>query len=482
MDITKRVGPALYRVALIVVLTSWPLTGLAQDAKSEDAEPSKSSDAQTGAGKKSLEGAGKAGRKTPESKAIEDGLRSQVKLHAKARRDDEIHKPERLAVGETRRERERVRLFRDLAIGSPHYIGKLRVTPTISSVSRYTDNAFLDNNGEDSDWQTRLIPAVTFEYPAGKHVLRFGFDGEVIRSLESPSEWNDEHYGGFVDADLDLPGELRLRLSEAYAQSSTDPGPDGDVRRHYFSNTASSVLSYDFGDKWSLALGYTNAIKRYRHAQDRVDDSTENAGNVRLYYLVLPKTSVFVDYTHSRSTRKVLNGRDSKTDTGSIGLKWDATAKLDGTVRVGYTEKDFRRGKGDSGLFYAAGLNYFFNERLTFGLFGERGIEETSESDRDLASGPSYMLTSVGLSADYLLRENWFLTSALRYAWSDYTGSGTNNKRRNDEYRSLGIGLRYVATEWFNVAIEACRSENSSDVSNSGYRENSITLTLNLSL
>lgn len=420
--------------------------------------------------------------KRAEPKAVEDAIRYQVAIPGAEGPRDELRHPARVASSDSRRQRERLFLGLAMPTGSAHEVGKFLVTPTIMTTGRYTDNVFLESSGGKSDWQTRIVPRVDLAYPAGKHTIRLGAYGEILRSLESPSEWNDEHYGAQAQFILDLLDAWTLELSDAYDRLSVDPGASDDVRRHYYSNTASAVLGYSFGDKWSAEAGYSHLIKRYRHRDERTDDVTEQAGNARLYYEVLPRISAFGDYGYSHSTRKTDSARDSDNYTYSVGLRWDATAKLDGTISLGYSEKDFRRGKGERGIYYTASLDYAATDRLRLTLTGTRRPEETSAADRDLANGPSYMSSSLGLNASYLLMENWFLTAALRLSKSEYTRSNPEGGTRDDENRAAAIGVRYQALDWLNMTLEASRIENSSNVSTQGYTEHSVSLTLNLTL
>lgn len=403
----------------------------------------------------------------PEDPTIRRSLHEDLGAPGQASRLEQIRFPGRVATREPRGIRERQRLYSGMSFGKAHYLGAIAVRPSLQMEARYSDNVFRSKNGRRDDYQLEARPAVLFEVPVGPSLIGVGAHGTMIKSLNQGREWNKRQYGFFLDGGINVLDESspwKLALTDAYDQSAVPPTREGESWHSYKMNAASAVLGYRFGDVWNLELGYTNLWRRYTQTQGEPDDVTENAGSARLYYRIMPKTSVYVGYTYTKANRRVDKGRDSTNTTYSLGMKWDATSKLTGSAEINYTDKDMRHVKNESLVGYEISLAYKATKRLTMVLTGSRRINESNTLDGDLVSGATSDLTTLALTADYRIARKTSLTGQIGAGWSDYNGrtalfgpAGVI-ERRKDRMVYGAIGLRRVMNDWMTMTVELRRT------------------------
>jgi len=163
-------------------------------------------------------------------------------------------------------------------------------------------------------------------------------------------------------------------------------------------------------------------------------------------------------------------------------MKWDATAKLTGSAEVNYIDKNIRERTDQSLVGYEVNLAYKATRRLTLVVSGSRGLVETNFLDGDSASGPTYDLTTLALTADYRFLRKTSLTGQVGVSFSDFNGltmlAGPAGiaENRKDELVYAAIGIRHVLTNWMTMAVEVRRTENKSNVGSFDFREDFVSV------
>ena len=372
-----------------------------------------------------------------------------------------------------------------MSFGKAHYLGAIAVRPSLQTEARYSDNVFRSKNAKKDDYQLEARPAVLLELPVGPSIIGVGAHGTVVKSMNQGSEWNKEQYGFFLDGGINVLDESspwKLAISDAFDHGAIPPTREDESWHNYKTNVASVVLGYRFGDVWNLELGYSNVWRRFSQTNGNPDDTTENAGSARLYYRFMPKTSVYVGYTHSEANRRLDNARDSTNKIYALGMKWDATSKLTGSAEINYTDKDMRYLKGQSMVGYQVSLAYRATRRLTMLLSGTRRIMESNTLDGDLVSGATSDLTTVALTADYRILRKTTLTGQIGANWSDYNGRtqlfgpAGPTEHRKDQLVYAAIGVRHVLTNWMTMSVEVRRTENASNVGSYDFEEDVVSI------
>lgn len=411
---------------------------------------------------------------------------------------EEIRFPAYAATQQTRSVREREELYSGVSfgdkegrwnVGKVHHLGKVTVRPTLVLSSMTTNNVYRQKNRPRSDWQYEANPALVFGIPFGnrRHRLGLGLHGRIIRSVKEGRHFNEQQFGAFMDGGLNLVdfekggGRWKFVVSDAFDHGSTPPTRAGDNWHSYWGNTASALLGYRFGEKWSVELGYSNLYRGYTQSDDDIDNQRENLVTSRLYYKIGKKTNLFLGYTQSWANRTNDSSMDSTNRTYSLGAQWKGTAKLLGEAEINYSEKDFRRQDDDHAVGYRVRITYQATDKLSVMLNGGRSLQETHVVDGDSISGPSYKYTNLSLVLDYRFIKRASATAQVGVGRSDFNGRTTiaaaDQGRRDDEYRTVALGLRTDVFDWMTVTLEGRHTENTSNVGQFDYREESVRLT-----
>ncbi len=417
--------------------------------------------------------------------------------------EEEIWRPSWLAMRRSRWDREYDGLFSRMQGGPGHQMGIFKVKPHIQSISTFSDNVFATHHNQMNDYQTLLRPAVDVEIPfiMGKPLV-VGFGAEFLRSLKQPDEFNNDtaHFAGRAGTELEFGKAVKLTISEAYSSGSTRPDGENDQLHFYNDNVASAKLNYDFGDKWGIELAYAFSTRSFDDESDAVDNYREHSGTIRVNYRIMPKTRVFADYTLSRIQREIRQERENWTQTGAIGLGWDPTRKIRGTVRVGYMQKSYDGPARDnvfgrwgyynrpdsldhvSSIFYEVNARYTPTRRLALYLVGRRQIDETNLRDEELQYGDYFISTSGYLGAQYLLTSRLVLVGRAGVADSDYSESNMSGKSRRDQQYQGSIGLLFQLTRRISISLEGTRIDNVSTIDDHEFKEDRVTLGINADL
>src|SRR5690606_21723906 len=118
-----------------------------------------------------------------------------------------------------------------------------------------------------------------------------------------------------------------------------------------------------------------------------------------------------------------------------VGIGWAATAKTQGTLKVGYGIKDFddqdrRKTEGGS---WELGLQYL---PLTYSTFNLTALKRFDEST---GVGNAQETTSYGLNWVHEWSDDLSSTIGVNHSDNDYT-----NSLRDDEIQSYGARLDYA--------------------------------------
>ncbi|MBO1923330.1 outer membrane beta-barrel protein [Thiomicrorhabdus sp. 6S3-12] len=147
--------------------------------------------------------------------------------------------------------------------------------------------------------------------------------------------------------------------------------------------------------------------------------------------------------------------KDGANYTGRIGVRWEATAKTSGEVKIGYERKEFDDSAMDGSelVNWAAQITWQPRTYSTFTLSSSQRIDEGN-----------YGASSVDVRENSLdWRHDWGnrIQSNVMAAYS----SKEYSNGRNDDARNFSIRLDYQVRRWMDIGIGYIFSDqNSSDI------------------
>ena len=231
--------------------------------------------------------------------------------------------------------------------------GPLQVIPQISAQAGYDDNIFSTETSEVSSTKFILTPSVQLKAEKGLNEYSVNYKiSNATYQDSSADNYTDHELSGRAYFDFNIRN--RLELLAGYLQTHEDRGSGlnqgnnattNDKPVEYHVNSAQAA--YEFGGKEAkgrirVVAGVQDREYDNFRAQTESKDRRTVKTSATFYYRVMPKTSLLfevrnedIDYDLASVTL------DSNERKYLLGAEWEATAKTSGSLRFGYSEKDF---------------------------------------------------------------------------------------------------------------------------------------------
>ncbi len=350
-------------------------------------------------------------------------------------------------------------------------VGLLDINPFLMISETFGDNVTYTPADKKSDSITTVEPGVRLQLPFQTHIAGLEYYSVITRYGKYTEEnINDHHVGGSVD--FKAGDRLDLRLSDRFERGhdprSSTPTGSNEV---FHTNAATVSATYQFTGGFKAQLGYGKTAWRFitSHFRDREEDQLAGA----IFYRVLPKTSLFVEYGHRKiAYSEETSDLDSMVGTAQAGLTWDLSARTKGTLKAGLAMKDFTSSAKTDGTVKvgSADVIHNFTSDTTLVLTAQRSLNEP-----DLP-GSNYFTSTGG----YLELTQRFLQKFAAVVRGAYVQD--NNTARVDRTSLDGVGLKYRAKAWLEFAADYNRHIRSSNIPVNDYTEHSAVIMANFSL
>jgi len=365
--------------------------------------------------------------------------------------------------------------------------GPMTVYPGIDLAQGYTDNLLYTDRGTKSSMFTIASPYLRAETQSGPHRFKAELRMTHGHYWDSSND-NFTNYRVSGDGDLVFDGRTGLRVHTEFHHSVAPRGTNdlADTKKpdEYNRFGADGVFRYGAPgaqgrieiDGGMYALRYTNN----RSSTEGYDYNTWQAGGT-FFWRVMPRTEVLLQAQH-RNYHYVdsvpLNifgvgtpSQDSSENRVYAGLKWEATAKTTGTLRLGKLYKNFDSSAREdySSFSWDAGVRW---SPLTYSTFDLTTSKQSQEA------------TGVG---DAIIRKNYALdwthgwnsrlsTSVIAgYSKDDFIDSAPH---RRDNVSTFGARVRYDFRRWLNLGAEYTYTNRDSNIGDFDFQRNLFMLTV----
>ncbi|MBI3811652.1 MAG: outer membrane beta-barrel protein [Nitrospirae bacterium] len=371
------------------------------------------------------------------------------------------------------------------------YLGPVELHPFFQVSESLDDNvcrteAKLCQDPQDStktkkgrDQITVFSPGLQIALPFQDHRLQAEYRGDFGRYNEFKTEnYSDNTLKG--DLAFNFRGGLSALLKDDWKAGHDPRGFSQNVDLDFYHrNTAGAELGFQAGTKLRLVLNGSSMVLNYADdARNGFRDRTDNTLGGTVYYKFLPKTSALVEYDYTAvrfdeadpafGNQKL----DSKVQRAYLGLTWNITTRSQGTLKGGYTRKNFSASGLDDfkGGIVSLSLAHDLSARTSVRLDGERDVRESN-----IALQPYYLSAGGRLELVHLIRPR--IAAKLKGGLSrdQYPGTmtiGAQTKKRVDDTWNAGAGLEYHPRDWLNLGLQYDHSQRRSDLDGLGYIDN----------
>ncbi len=376
-------------------------------------------------------------------------------------------------------------------------LGPVELHPFFQLTESYDDNVCKrkekecldpkDSTKKDgSDLITIFSPGIQIHLPVREHEITADYRADLGRYSEFKSEnYSDQTARGRIG--LNFPGGLSLSVREEW-KAGHDPrgfaqNEDLDFFRH---NTAAGEVGIKVGPKLRLAARYAHFVLNYEdNARNGFRDRTDNTVGGSIYFKFLPKTSAVAEYDYTTVQFKIdnpgLGSLDSTAHRGLLGLTWEVTSRSTGTIKGGYTRKDFDEVDTEfKGGVVSIGLAHELGARTLLRLDSERAVRESN-----ILTQPYYVSLNSRLELEHQIRGRWLAHLRGGYSRDQYPGDimvGTETKERLDNTWVAGVGLDYRIPDLFNAGLRYDHTQRTSAFDVFDYSDNLYAFTIGIIL
>ena len=364
-----------------------------------------------------------------------------------------------------------------------HKIGQVTVTPYLELDGIYRSNIYSTPSDKKGDYITSIAPGIRAEMPiAQRHLLSLGYIGAgFIYSTYG----NQSHYDQNFNADLALnpQGRMSFRLGDTLRLATEERNSEFSTNRQYLRNTPYFMATYKFADRWKLEANYQLDTLEFARSVDRFNNYNQQTAGATLYYRFLPKTALLAQYIFVYRAYPSFSQDNTTSHSPLVGLTWDPTAKLSGTIKVGYTFANYEtslvdRNNNPDSWTMSAQLLYRFSRYTNLSVLAQRSFQQDPDYFNSAYNNSAVWVTlnhewnkfKVASFVSFFYMNNAYLNPTLDAAGQFQT--------RNDNIVGVGVGLSRQLTRRLRVRAAYSYLNRSSNFPGYGYNDNKVLVGL----
>ncbi len=299
----------------------------------------------------------------------------------------------------------------------------------------YSDNFYYESANERSATGAVLSPAVEFTRDSATTTLGLTAKGEFA-AFNYGTEDNYADGLGSAALNFKLPRNLVLGFTgiaelghDPFGTARTEGQPSQNQTLDEWSQYTGSVAlvgGQAERSRLGFELSYASLMREYQSNEVSTQylDRTFNSASATLLYHVTPKLSVLaqgsfmaLDYDHVQAGTI---DRSGDASIGLVGVRWEATAKTSGDIRVGrgQWQADSAGVEDIDSSYYDASITWNPTKRSTFRLSGAREYSPTYRFDAVFIDAQS-----IRLQWTEMWTYRWSTALILGYSERDFVGA-----------------------------------------------------------
>jgi hypothetical protein len=353
--------------------------------------------------------------------------------------------------------------------------------------SRITDdNNILRAADEFAKSDTILVVAPKLEIlgSMGKHSFSATYNGEYAKYSDFSDVDYDDHDVS-LRANFDHSNNLTSRFDVIYTDNHENladlDGTFNDLTEfnHFTESQLNGRIVYGRTESFGqLILGLGRADRDYDNNSQESRSYEKDLASLAFYYRIAPRTRllaevVYEDYKYSPA----VGSTDLANDyiRYQLGVEWQLTNQLEGTVKVGYQDRDYilEALRDVDGLVFEANIDYKPNTFTDINLTGRR-----ESIDSSIETSGAFLRTSYAIDIKHGLTELLSVEGGMGYAKDELVFTAD----RQDNRYNVMLGLDYALLNWVNVGVNYGYDQRTSTIDTAEYKSNSINLTVKVAL
>lgn len=359
--------------------------------------------------------------------------------------------------------------------------GPLKIRGQLTATWENESNIFKTERNETSDNIYKLEPVLGLRHDITSTTY-YTFDYQGTFAWYSDNT-NNNWTSHLLNLSANVGGKQGpyVKLGETYINTE-DPFGSSDLYREgqktkRWMNIFKVAPGYQFGELSRAEVFYENYYTKYDLTRDAGQNQNENRIGATYYHKFWPKTSALAQYRYV--TRDYYDQPGSTAENfyrndGFLGLAWDATAKINGELKLGYSslkyENEFnpagQRFQTKDDLAVEIDLSYQLSPVLSVNLIGLRTIREATTPNAN------YYVDTTGT-----LGFRWQAFSQLSFLASGSLGKNEYNSldgstARDDKVYKAELSAEYAFLKYLFAKAGYRLDKKDSNIENSSFTDN----------
>jgi hypothetical protein len=324
----------------------------------------------------------------------------------------------------------------------------------VGAVAHFSDNFYNQPRNQSSGWGTLLAPGITYVKQSTKLELESGLEAEY--GLFSLPGSKDDFLDYGVRLKLATQPTLRnhFRLDGSYRHGHDPFGVDRTEDATAVDtdldewNRAQGALHYRYGAPGAMLnaeVGVGGLDKTYTTNRSATEPLgyDQTTFDYALFYNYSSKTAALIDFSRSdfefERPLGVVDLRAGELYRARVGVKWLATGKTSGDVRVGYRRRLFDSGSPNlEGVDWEAGVDWQPVPRTSLRLETARSEQESYRAEARVID-----IRSLSLDWKYNVTARTRATSRLAHVEANFDTSP-----RDDTLLDASVGVEHLVLSY----------------------------------
>ena len=360
-------------------------------------------------------------------------------------------------------------------LGDGIQISKMKIDAKTEVGFGYDDNILLEADNEIHDTFFHIRPYVDFEAPFSQnHKLYMSADADLYRFSDYTAE-DSTSYVFLAGYDFTLRNFYGTLLEE-YIMPEDRDGILYTNKIERTNNIPSLLLGFDF-NRFAIEGIYRKEMNRYDSSEYARDEYDENNYTFGLYWHAFTKTDLLLEYNYGDLNYRSEN-RDGEYYQVRAGLKGEITAKITGTLKVGYQDRSYEVSDEEfQGLAYESDLEWKISDSKSVDLKLAKGAKESLILGNDF-----YKLNRVSLELKHESVARGILVGVGGFFENDKFPFTDNSTLRDDDVYELFLRLGFKFNNWLTVEAKYKILDRDSNYDAQDYTQHLSTLYATLKL
>lgn len=342
----------------------------------------------------------------------------------------------------------------------------------------YDDNVRRTETNKLDSMVFEVRPELQWVGVMGKHMVRLGYQGYYGFYESASTENFDDHYLG-ADTTLDLTQKLNINLTADYRREhearSVAVGAAGTEPNRWEQWAVAGQAVYGRRiAKAQIALKALHRDREYKNNGQDFRDHTADEFTLTFYYNLGPKTQLLIEPSLTKYDYGTTGAtQDNDLRRVLVGVTWNATAKTTGAFKIGYHDKSFDNGVGDTnGLSADASIIWKPKTYSTVTATLSRNAYDSA-----LGGGSqSFEALVAKLDWTHELTRLTELQAGLSFENDEY------DLGREDDLLGAYVGVSYALRRWLTVGVRYDYGQRDANVAGADFEDNRIAIGLKAAL